>query len=188
MYYKALIFIVAGIFAVVAVGCGAQQQQGGQKKQNAQTGQASQSKQKTTQKPASEATTVQHKGAGAKGKAGQKAAGKAGAKPGGKARGKAGKAHPVWGVVGAVNIQKSKIYFRPRGKKAIPLKYFPKQVRITMDGRKAQPQDIERGQRARVIYTTRKVKKKNAKRNQRYILHSMKLIPAGNKQKEKPKG
>lgn len=201
MYYRVPTFIVAVIFTVLAVGCGGQQQQNSQQTQNAKDTQTGQANQKTTQQPAGGTTMMQDKGTGMKSKdkgagmKGKKNEGgqKAGEKAKGKARGKSGKARTAKGVLGTVKIKESKIYFKPQGGKGIPLMYRPKQVRVTLGGKKARIQDLERGQHARVSYTSRKVQKKDARLDQRYTVHSIKAFAGGgkkpaDKQKNKANG
>lgn len=189
-YYKAVILIVAAGFAALMVGCS------GPQKSNQQTGQTSQ---KTTQQPTGAATTAQGgskekphgKSAATKGKAGQKAGNKSGQeakgaqKAGGKngqTKSKAGNERVVArGFLGRVKYKESKIYFNSQSGKIIPLVYHAKHLRVTLDSKKARLRDLKQGQRVRVVYVSEKVKKKEAMRDYRYVVHSIKAYAKGGK-------
>ena len=64
------------------------------------------------------------------------------------------KTESLEGVVARVMPDKNRIVVRPKEGEAVPFKYRPDTLKVTLDDKEAQPEAIEKGQRATVEYVT----------------------------------
>jgi len=66
----------------------------------------------------------------------------------------AAKTESLEGVVARVMADKNHIVVRPKEGEAVPFKYRPDTLEVTLDGEEAEPDAIAKGQRATVEYVT----------------------------------
>lgn len=99
--------------------------------------------------------------AGCGSQSGNESQGNGGNESGKKERTKKGATTPeltfVSGTLGRVDVEKGRLTMRPEeGEGPLRFKFNPESLRVTVDGKEAQPQDLEGRQKAEVGYFMRK--------------------------------